>query len=115
MHSIVCNIVNKQHTYVVFYLFKFIDNLFFKFCRKSSFESVENPRTRSRRIRKKQEELNNDGFPLTSPERKKIIRTYDKIIIYRFVDHWGELVGDVSKKTGIEPEAVRSCLRKYFE
>ena len=73
------------------------------------------PRTRSRRIRKRQEELNNDGFPITGQERKEIIKAYDLIASHRNIKGWEELVEDVSENTGIELEAVRSCLRKYFK
>ena len=73
------------------------------------------PRTRSRRIRKRQEELNNDGFPITGQKRKEIIKAYDLIASHRNIKGWEELVEDVSENTGIELEAVRSCLRKYFK
>jgi len=70
------------------------------------------PTKRFKGIRKKHEKFNN-GL-LASQERKKIIREYDKIVINRYVDHWEELVDPVSEITGIEQEAVRSYLGKYF-
>ena len=59
------------------------------------------PRTRSRRIRKRQEELKNDGFPLTSQERETIISAYDILAIRRDIEDWEELVQEVSEITRI--------------
>ena len=47
-------------------------------------------------------------------KNKKIIKEYDKIVINKYVDHWEELVDPVSEITGIEQEAVRSYLGRYF-
>ena len=73
------------------------------------------PRTRSRRIRKRQEELNNDGFPLTSQERETIISAYDILAIRKDIEYWEELVQEVSEKTGIELKVVTSCLEELFK
>ena len=79
------------------------------------------PKTKSRRIRKKQDELNNYGFPITDQERKKIIGAYGQI--YNKTNfhgdwrksNWRELINPVSEKTGIELKVVTSCLEDLFK